>query len=152
MPDPGFLMLLQHLNRPPPAITQIAPAELSNSSVAAYSKYVAAQEKELNAWIARGSPAALRTLAAGRKRRFRPSPWIFSRKWSIDLSWALRQEARQLARIDKRARRDERYLTGAERTAVPTLHRKLIQLGERFYNEGRDFAGFLRALRAEMDG
>ena len=149
MPDPAFLLLMQHLQAARPAITRSAPVELGGPSTAAYSDYVSRKEREFDDWKTIG-------------RDMRTTLWRQLGEGTLDLTVGMLddmidlhhrqavEEAKTIRRLEKSSRRDETNMKGMQKSEIVTTHRRLIDVALRYYDEGRDFAMLLHALRYEL--
>ena len=148
--DPSLTALLDHLNWSPPAIVQPAPTDATGHQMSAYAAYVTRQEEQVSAWITAGVELREIFWESGIERK--PGFDIGNLSNIIEqFENGLKREAFVLARKQKEARRAERDLDGTLKAFVERQHARMLQAARVFYTEGRDFAAFLRALRAEID-
>lgn len=150
MPDPALLELIQHLAWQPPAIVRPAVTESASGMTRAFEQFVVMNEREVDAWAARG--LALRKIFWDRAVAGEAGFSLETLgRMVATFEDALRAEAREIRRIRRDARRDERDMTAKEKREAKPLNDRLVVLASRFFDDGLDFALFLRALRAEMD-
>ena len=149
MPDPSILALIQHVNFTPPAIVEQAPEGLRFDLVA-FERHVEERERIVADWVDEGMAlrAQLWTLAQAGSTELTPT--ILS-ELIRGQDEALKSQLRIAERYKKAVSRSQKGLKSVVALRVRQLDDRVGAAIGRFYAEGRDFALFLRALRAEVD-
>ena len=149
MPDPSILALIQHVNFTPPAIVEPAP-EVIRFDLVAFERHVEERERIVADWIDEGVAlrAQLWTLAQAGSTELTPTTLseLIGRQ-----DEALKGQLRIAKRYKKAVAQSEKGLKPDVARRVRQLHDRVGAAIESFYDEGRDLALFLRALRAEVD-
>ena len=150
MPDPALLDLMFHLSWQPPAIVRPAVVASAAGSSEAFERFVESSEAEVDAWELRGQK--LREILWQRYLDGNSAVEFSTIENMIDsFERSLRVEGREVARFRKDVRREERDAPPSKRLEVERLGRRMLAACERFFEQGLEFAIFLRALRAEVD-
>ncbi|MCJ2140064.1 hypothetical protein [Methylobacterium sp. E-066] len=151
MPDAALLDLMHHLTWQPPAIVGAPPVAAGSSAFEqSYDAFIDQSERELTGWIERGH--ALRTLLW--RAAHEEQPWFTFRDANmlVDLyEKNIRSELRDVEKINKQIHRARKGMSPADQIAYSKRQRRLTDIGQRFLANGKEFALFLRALRAELD-
>ncbi|KAA2241125.1 hypothetical protein [Salinarimonas soli] len=149
--DPTLIELMKHLAWTPPAIVREAGDMNFASEAASYERQIAESEKELQIWIDTGRRIRESLWNMGFESSDRASTVEFLTSLIDTFEKGRKAEFRLLERLQKRMRRVEKTFPPALRPRVKAQHDRMFSIGRRFYEEGLDYAAFLRAARAEFD-
>lgn len=151
MPDVALLELMHHLTWQPPAIVGAPPAAAGSSAFEQeYDAFLDQNERELAGWIERGQ--AIRTLLW--RAAHEEQSWFTLRDANTILELYeknIKNEVRAVEKVKKQIERERKRLSPADQVAFNRKQGRIADLGQRFLESGKEFALFLRTLRAELD-
>lgn len=151
MADAALLDLMHHLTWQPPALMGPAPAVMEGgASEKAYEAFLDKNEEEAKYWKEHGVELRNKLwgdITSGAEGlSFEAISGMI-----VSFERGLRREAQVLRRLKRDVERDLKEASPQDVGTVRRLNGKLLAIAEDFHSEGKDFALFLRALRAEID-